>query len=129
MTTKSFFCASTLFRELGEPGGMGAPPGGAPAPGGPPGGDPMGGGMGAPPGGPMGGGMGGPPGGDPMGGQQQQAPVEIKSIPAADVWKLLEKIVKDDKYKKFFDEINITKQTDQTVYSKKPDKEKTSLQK
>lgn len=126
MTTKSFFSASTLFRELGEPAG--APPGGAPA-GGPPGADPMSGGMGAPPGGPpMGGGMGGPPGGDPMGGQQQ-APIEIKSIPAADVWKLLEKIVKDDKYKKFFDEINITKQQDQTVYSKKPDKEKTSLQK
>jgi hypothetical protein len=128
MTTKSFFCASTLFRELGEPAG--APPGGAPGPaGGPPGSDPMGG-MGAPPG--MGGGMGAPPGGDPMGGgQQQQQPIEIKSIPAADVWKLLEKIVKDtNKYGKFFDEINITKQQDQqVVYSKKPDNKKTSLQK
>ena len=130
----TFFDASTLFRELGEPGGSPGALGGAA--GGPPGG--MGGppGAGGPPGGPppMGGGgmgMGGPPGGGMGGGEGQppQAPMAIKSIPAADVWKLLEKIIKDDKYDKFFKEININKPKNQTVYSKKEEPKNSSLQK
>jgi hypothetical protein len=119
MSEFTFFKGFTLVREAGEPT--------APAGGGPPGGD-LGGG---PPGGgmpPMGGGGGG----DPMGGGGGEGgpggqPIDVKSIPAADVWKMLEKIVQDEKYGKFFEEINIVKKQSPTTYSPKKEKEKKSL--
>ena len=126
MSNFTFFKAFTLLQEADAP--PGGPPGG---PGGPPGADPMGGMMGGPPGG--GGAPGGPPGGpggDPMGGGGPQGqPIDVKSIPVGDVWKLLEKIVKDEKkYAKFFEEINIVKKDKPTTYSQqKPEKEKRSL--
>ena len=122
MSNFTFYKAFVLL-EAAPPGGdMGGMP-----PGGPPGGD-MGGGM-PPMGGPPGGGMGGPPGGDPMGGGAPPGqPIEVKSIAAADVWKLLEKIIKDEKkYSKFFEEINIAKKDKPTTYSKQPEKKSSLL--
>ncbi len=100
--------------QLAEAGPMGAPPmpGGDPG-GGMPGADPMGGdpmgggmppmgGMGGPP--PMGGGMG-----DPMGGGAQQQPIPIKTISAADVWKILKKIAGNPQLQEFFDAISVAR--------------------
>ncbi len=97
---------------------MGGPPGGGL--GGPPGGG-LGGPMGGPP--PMGGGgMGGPPGmggmGDPMGGGMGGQPVPVKTISISDVWEILDKIVKGEKYEEFFDEISINKQPEPQVWQK-----------
>lgn len=108
----SFYRACNFLVEADTPP---PPPEGA---GGPPG-------MGGPPGGglpPMG---GGPPGmgGDPMGGGE---PIPIRTIPAADVWKLLDQFV-SGKYDKFFDEINITRKQTTTVHSKKKEEDKSSL--
>jgi hypothetical protein len=120
MSEFSFYKAFTLFSEAGPtppPPGGGADAGGMPPMGGPPG--DLGG---------MGGGMGGPPGGgDPAaaGGQ----PIEIKTLPAGDVWKLLEKILKDKKFDKFFEEINIKKRETPTIHSKHQQAKKSSLQK
>ncbi len=107
MASFNFYKAFTLLRELGEPGGD---PGGGPPMDGPAPSPPMGGGGGPPMG-------GGPPGGDPMGGGAPGGgePIEVKSLPAADVWKLLEKLVKDEKYGKFFEEINIAKNREKSV--------------
>lgn len=94
--TRSFLEILNLINEADAPPPPPAPGGDAP----PMGGAPMGGG-------PPGGGLGGPPGGPPMGGAPGGAPQEplpIKTIPAADVWKLLEKVIKDDK---FIEEIHV----------------------
>lgn len=103
---RSFFEMINLINEapLGGPAGapMGSPPGGLGSPGGdlgglggPPGGMPLGGGLGGPP---------GPPGLGPGGGMGGGEPVPIKTIAATDVWKLLEKVMKDEK---FIEEIRI----------------------
>jgi len=121
----TFFKAFTLLQEATPPGPAGDVGGGM-GPGGDPMGGPPSGGM-PPMGGPMGGGMGGAPG-DPMGGGAAAGqPIEVKSLPAADVWKLLEKIVKDEKYDKFFEEINIAKKQQATTFSKKKLEKKSSL--
>lgn len=128
------FYKGWLLTELGEPaGGMPPPPGGAgggmPPLGGAGGPPPMGGGGGMPPP-PMGGGggMGDPMGGDPMGGGAPGKPIPIKTITAADVWGMLEKIVNDEKYEKFFDQIGVNKKRPEAQVFKKKEKE-TSLQK
>ena len=111
MSEFTFFKAFTILQEADAP--PPAPPGGDD----PMGGDPMGGAMPPPMGGdPMG---GNPMGGDPMGGGGAGGqPIEVKSIAAADVWSLLDKIVKDEKYAGFFEEINIAKkQQPSKVYS------------
>lgn len=117
MSKLSFYKVWNLVTEA-------APP---PPPGGPPGGDL--GGMGAPPGG-----MGGPPGGDPMGGDPSgggaQQPIPVEEIPVANAWKILEKIAKDEKYGKFFEEISINKPKKSEVFTKqeqKKEKKKSSL--
>jgi hypothetical protein len=116
MSRKSFYQTWNIVNEAGAP-----PPVGGPPPGGPPGGDPLGGlGGGAPP-------MGGPPGGDPMGGGAPGAggqPVPVESIPVADAWKILEKIAKDQKYGKFFEEISINKPKKSEVFTKKKEEKK-----
>jgi hypothetical protein len=133
MDKLTFFKMSMKLQEAGlgaQPpaGGLGAPPGGLGAPGG----DALGGPMGGPPGmgGGLGGPMGGPPGmgGDPMGGgdpSMMGEPIPIKTIPAADVWGSLAKLVKDNKYDKFFDEINISRQ--KPTARPQPPERKTSL--
>ncbi len=112
MSEFTFFKAIQVLREIGEMPPMGGPPmgggmGGPPMGGGmPPGGDPMGGP-------PMGGGMGGPPmgggmGGDPMGGPTGE-PIPVKTIPVADAWKAMERIISDPSAGNFFQEIHISK--------------------
>jgi hypothetical protein len=87
----SFLEMLNLITEADAP----APPPGPPGP--PMGGGPPGG-IGGPPGG-----LGAPgPSGGPPGGAQE--PLPVKNIPAADVWELLEKVIKDDK---FIEEIHI----------------------
>ena len=91
----------------GDLGGLGGQPGGMP---------PMGGGMG-------GGGLGGPPGlGGTAGGFGGGEPVPIKTIAATDVWKLLQKTMKDSK---FMEEIRIDRK--KQVLNGKPQEKKNSL--
>ena len=110
MANFSFYKACTMLNEapLGGPtppmggGGMG---GGESDPaGGMGGGMPIGGDLGGAP--PMGGGL---PGGDPMGGGAPPAtPIPIQTIPIADVWKVLKRVVDDTQYDSFFNEINVS---------------------
>ncbi len=90
----NFYKAFTLLKEIDEPtpAEPNTPSGDAPAP--PPAlsGPPPGGNLPA-------------PGEAPEG----QKTIDIKTLPVADVWKLLRKIVEDKKYDSFFADINILK--------------------
>lgn len=111
MSNRSFY----HYVQLAEAGLPPTPP----AAGAPPTEDPMAAGGMPPMGGdPMAGGM--PPMGGGMGAAPDQKPIPIKTIPAADIWKVLRKIVEDPKLESFFDEINVGKNPKQKKVENKP---------